>query len=852
MAELTKRLDKAEKLFQKGKHDAALEEYLAVLAEEPTNDAARQKAADLCVSLNRPGEAATLLGVLFERQASVGDLAKAVITYKKLARVGAPNVDQTFLFARLTEKSSRKDALEAFEAAVVGYISAGRKHDARAAMERIVVLEPSVSNLRRLGELHAGLGDNKSAALAFFQAGELDRKAGGDGLTWYQRAFALDPANPGVVLACAEAQLATGDAAAAISTVEPLATVPGGSPELRDVYGRALLAANRPLDAGPYIWELFQRDPRQFDEVMRLIAALIGAEQYERALALTRDLASHQYKAGRRREFVLAIKEITDQHPPGLEFLEYLVELYNNNSREYDYSAALLRLFDLYFAAGNFLKAGDALDRAAEVDPYEPGHQQRLEMLRGRIDQHFFDTIAQRLKSGVTEPEPSLPEVATRETQPTILEDFMLQAEIFLQYSMRSKALERLTRINKLFPHEEENNEKLYELFEAAAFIPEYGRSAAPRRAAASSAGPAIPSPGGPQAAPQESAADSLERVSEITRNIYRQGNVKSVLFTAVNEVGRHWGVSRCVAAMCTPGKPPSAALEYCAPQVKQSDIQAIVKLIGALQAVAIERGVVHLPHALGAPELASIQELLGALGIESLLAVPLLDGEEHLGILILEHCGTPRQWRTADITLLRSIADHVVQAFHGARLRSLVRTLAVTEEKSGLLKRSSYIDVLTSEVRRAQQQSSPAALLLLNFGKAAVLVKEYGEAAVNDMMRNVGQVLCSCVRQSDTAVRYDLTTVAVSLSDTNEHNALLAAEKMRRVLGSVRLPGTDQPVTVTAGIAEAVIDPKYDAIDNVTELMNRAEYALEIAEGEGGNKSHALPPQLQMATAGQ
>src|SRR3972149_3437588 len=104
MAELTKRLDKAEKLFQKGKHDAALEEYLAVLAEEPTNDAARQKAADLCVSLNRLGEAATLLGALFERQASVGDLAKAVITYKKLARVGAPNVDQTFLFARLTEK----------------------------------------------------------------------------------------------------------------------------------------------------------------------------------------------------------------------------------------------------------------------------------------------------------------------------------------------------------------------------------------------------------------------------------------------------------------------------------------------------------------------------------------------------------------------------------------------------------------------------------------------------------------------------------------------------------------------------------------------------------------------------
>jgi GAF domain-containing protein len=412
--------------------------------------------------------------------------------------------------------------------------------------------------------------------------------------------------------------------------------------------------------------------------------------------------------------------------------------------------------------------------------------------------------------------------------------------------------VERLARINKLFPHEEQNNEKLQELFDAAGFMPEYGRSAAaPRRAAAPPTAGAIAPPSAPQEAPSETTVDNLARVSEITRNIYRQGNVKSVLFTAVNEVGRHWGVSRCVAAMCIPGKPPSAALEYCAPQVKPSDIQAIVKLIGTLQALAVERGVLHLPHAPAAPDLAPVQELLAALDIQSLLAVPLLDGEAHVGILILEQCAT-RQWHTADITLLRGIADQVTQAFHSARLRSLVRTLAVTEEKSGLLKRSSYIDVLTSEIRRAWQQKSPATLLLLNFGKASALVKDCGEPAVNEMMLNVGQVLCSHVRQSDTAVRYDLTTVALFLSDTTEKNALLAADKMRRVLAGVHVPGTDQSVPVNAGIAEAVIAENYDPVDIVTELINRAAFALEIAEAEGGNKTHALAPQSQLAVAGQ
>src|SRR5258707_15462657 len=46
-----------------------------------------------------------------------------------------------------------------------------------------------------------------------------------------------------------------------------------------------------------------------------------------------------------------------------------------------------------------------------------------------------------------------------------ILEDLVLQAEIFLQYGLKPKAIERLERVNKLFPGEEERNEKLRQLY---------------------------------------------------------------------------------------------------------------------------------------------------------------------------------------------------------------------------------------------------------------------------------------------------------------------------------------------------------------------------------------------------
>ncbi|HEV2021232.1 MAG TPA: tetratricopeptide repeat protein, partial [Terriglobales bacterium] len=84
MADTAKRLEKAEKYLQKGKTESALEEYLAILEQEPNNDNVRQTAAELCASLGRAKEATELLSLLFDRQAGIGDGVKANITYKKL------------------------------------------------------------------------------------------------------------------------------------------------------------------------------------------------------------------------------------------------------------------------------------------------------------------------------------------------------------------------------------------------------------------------------------------------------------------------------------------------------------------------------------------------------------------------------------------------------------------------------------------------------------------------------------------------------------------------------------------------------------------------------------------------
>ena len=489
------------------------------------------------------------------------------------------------------------------------------------------------------------------------------------------------------------------------------------------------------------------------------------------------------------------------------------------------------------------MKAAECLDRASEVDAYEPGHAERLETLRDKIDANKFNTIASRLASVArTGAQSETLQDRTQEAQPepeetkepTVLEDLMLQAEIFLQYSMRSKAVERLERINKLFPREEEKREKLAELFAASGFIPKYDDEPAAKAIAST--------------VTDESAVDNFARVTEITRNIARQSSVKSVLFATVNDVGRHWNVSRCVAGLSAPGKAPSAAMEYCAPNVAKSDVMGLARLISTLQGQAVKSGgAISFEFAQKSLELEAIRPVLMAQKIESLIAVPLMDSEEHIGIVILEQCGAKRKFRNVDQVVLNTIAEQIVLAVNNARLRSLVKTLAVTDEKSGLLRRSSYLDVLLSEVRRGLPQKSPVTVVLMSFGSASALVKEVGEPNVEAAMQEVGHAVTANVRQNDLAVRYSLTNIALILPDTNDKNAFFVLDKLRKSTTGLRIPGHADPVVMTAGIAELVMNPRYDAVDIVTEAINRVEAALEVAKHEGGNRAHSMAPMFEV-----
>jgi diguanylate cyclase (GGDEF)-like protein len=838
--EITKRVERAEKLLQKGKTAEALEDYLQVLAAEPGNDTVCQMAADLCLSLQRIPQAVKLLGDLFVRQIEAGDATRASLTYKKLSRFVTPTWEQKLRFGELLEKSHPKQALETYESVFQELTKQGRKPDSLAALKRVLALDSSEKNLQCLGELSSELGENKEAAAAFLKIAQLTQNAGGNAAQWMERAYAEDPADPQIALGYGKNLLEQGQAGAAIFVLESQVSAGSPSEELRDAYAKALLTANRLSDAEPVLWQLFEENPSRVQEVANLIGLFINGQQDAEAVALGRKLEQYHRRKGDRRAFLAMIQDIAARHRASPELLEFMGEQFNASNRESDYCQTLLKLFDLYCSVGNYAKAADSLDRAAEVDAYEPGHQKRLEMLRGKIDDNRFKVIASRFSSMADTAAAPLPD-QEKMLGAAALQDLMLQAEILVQYGMRSKAVERLQRIQELFPREEERNPDLRQLYMTAGLIPHYaGSTPAPP--------PASPTPAEPrasQAGPAQSseAADvsSFALVAEITRKLYRQSNADAVMLTAAKEIGSQWKVSRCVVAMRKPGLHTTSVKEYCSELSKPAEARALEKIATTVHDLAINRGgTLTIAEAQTNSDVQVIREALSQLAVTSLLALPLSDGAEHVGLLVLMD-SKAHVWGPNDVMVLKTVSDQIVIALNNAGLRRLVKNLSVTDERSGLLKRASYLDLLMAETRRNAQQSTPLTVLLMQFGEKAAMVKEFGESAIENVMQQIGQLFAANIRQNDLAFRYETTTIAIVLGETPEKEGVMAAEKLQRLVAQLRMPEKQDPVHFSAGLAEAVVRGEYDPVDIVTEVINRAEQALQTAIGQGAGKIVAL-----------
>src|SRR5262245_20560173 len=111
---MNKHLEKAEKYFQKGKLEAALDEYLLAWKDEPANDSIVHTVADLYQTMRRTKEAMECFNFLFEKALERNDPQKAVELMRKMQVTGQVESTKVMRLAQTLEKQRPDLAAEQY------------------------------------------------------------------------------------------------------------------------------------------------------------------------------------------------------------------------------------------------------------------------------------------------------------------------------------------------------------------------------------------------------------------------------------------------------------------------------------------------------------------------------------------------------------------------------------------------------------------------------------------------------------------------------------------------------------------------------------------------------------------
>lgn len=413
------------------------------------------------------------------------------------------------------------------------------------------------------------------------------------------------------------------------------------------------------------------------------------------------------------------------------------------------------------------------------------------------------------------------------------LEDLIVQTEIFLQYSLQSKALERLQKIAAMFPGEEDRNARLHNLYQLANWWPKsQGKPAEPKPKVSSvpvvEAQPTPPT-GRTGTYTAETLRD-LTKISEINQRTFRQQTPRAMLNTTVTEVGTYMKAARTLAVIGEPGRPPELAAEYCAPGLKPAPGAQVMFLIAQMEKA--------MPDELGGMVVnASEGSILTELGLATALGVTISDKETQApaGMLIVAHSAA-HSWKPNETFFLQAIGDQMILSVSHTRLRSLVRRMGVSDDRTGLMSRSSYVGCLLNEADRARTQGTPLSLAILQIDRGSEMLRQQGETPLEKFLEQLSRSLQPMIRQNDVAVKYTSWALAFILPDTNASGAHNLVEKLRRAAAGVRPPWDSTQITLSAGIVEAAARQEYESEDIVTDLINRAEFSMEEARKQGGD----------------
>jgi diguanylate cyclase (GGDEF)-like protein len=214
-----------------------------------------------------------------------------------------------------------------------------------------------------------------------------------------------------------------------------------------------------------------------------------------------------------------------------------------------------------------------------------------------------------------------------------------------------------------------------------------------------------------------------------------------------------------------------------------------------------------------------------------SRMSIPLISFGQTHGVLSL-HSPERNAFHESDLQPLESVADICASSIQNAHYVQRVKQLAYLDGLTGIFNRRYFELRIMEEIERARRFGSGMAVIMADIDHFKQLNDDFGHLLGDEVLRQTSSLFQQQVRKMDVVCRYGGEEFAILLSQTNEQQAVLVAEKLRRLMAEWQFPGVPRSVTLSAGLA---VFPTHGKTRD--EIVRAADSALYAAKQGGRNR---------------
>lgn len=214
-------------------------------------------------------------------------------------------------------------------------------------------------------------------------------------------------------------------------------------------------------------------------------------------------------------------------------------------------------------------------------------------------------------------------------------------------------------------------------------------------------------------------------------------------------------------------------------------------------------------------------------------IVIPLKTGQESFGALVVASDNVLKLGKD-QLQIIHSAGNHLALALRNALKYRDLRFEADLDGLTSVYNRQHFDRVLRIELKRHQRNPKPLSLIMLDLDYFKRLNDTYGHIAGDLVLKKVGSLLEETVRETDIAARYGGEEFVVILPETNEEQAWLLAERLRKKIGKTSFSYDNKRFNVTASIGVASLKP--NPLTPGDSLISQADQALYMAKNSGRN----------------